>query len=346
MELETRLTELVSGYDARPDMGPVQLHLDRPGWQWSYGGDHPYFVASVTKLLTAALILQLADSRELALDRPAGELLPAQIMQGLHLSGGVDRGEQITVRHRLAHTSGLADYFEGKRADGGTTADQVFEHDLSWTLDDVLAITRSMRPVLASGKPGKAQYSDTNYQLLGKIVERATGLSYASAVEERIAAPLGLTRTSVFGSDSLHRYDEIAPMLNGRARLHIPQAMASFQADGGVVSTPAEGATFLRAFFVGELFDAAHLARMQSTWRRIFFPLRYGEGLMRFGLPRAMTGFRALPPLVGLSGASGAVLFRAADLDLVVSGTVNQVAKRSLPYQLMVKAVREVAGAA
>ncbi|MBA2696114.1 MAG: hypothetical protein H0U62_09835 [Actinobacteria bacterium] len=42
MDLETRLTELVGGYDARPDTGPVQLHLDRPGWQWSYGGDHPY----------------------------------------------------------------------------------------------------------------------------------------------------------------------------------------------------------------------------------------------------------------------------------------------------------------
>ncbi len=59
--------------------------------------------------------------------------------------------------------------------------------------------------------------------------------------------------------------------------------------------------------------------------------------------PRAVTGFRALPPLVGHSGASGAALFRAADLDLVISGTVNQVTKRSMPYQLMIKAVREVA---
>lgn len=345
MDLETRLTGLVGGYDDRPDTGPVQLHLDRPGWQWSYGGDHPYFVASVTKFFTAALILQLADSRKLALDGLAGELLPAQMMRGLHVSGGVDRGEQITVRHLLAHTSGLADYFEGKRADGGTTADRAFEHDLSWTLDDVLAITRGMRPAFAPGKSGKARYSDTNYQLLGAIVEGVTGVSYASAVAQRIVAPLGLTRTYVFSPEGLDRYDEIAPMLNGRVRLCIPRAMASFQADGSVVSTPGEGARFLRAFFAGELFDAAHLTRMQATWRRIFFPLRYGEGLMRFDLPRAMTGFRAFPPLVGHSGASGAVLFRAADLDLVISGTVNQVAKRSMPYQLMIKAVREVAGA-
>ncbi|MGI8946879.1 MAG: serine hydrolase domain-containing protein [Ornithinimicrobium sp.] len=144
----------------------------------------------------------------------------------------------MTVRHLLAHTSGLADYFEGERADGGTTADLAFEHDLSWTLDDVLEITRGMRPAFAPDKPGKARYSDTNYQLLGAIVEGLTGLSFASAVAERIAAPLGLTQTYVFGSESLDRYAEIAPMLNGRVRLHIPHAMASFQADGGVVSTP------------------------------------------------------------------------------------------------------------
>jgi hypothetical protein len=76
MELEMRLADLVSGYDARPDTGPVRLHLETPGWRWSFGGDEPCFLASITKLVTAALIMQLADSGELTLDQPAVELLP------------------------------------------------------------------------------------------------------------------------------------------------------------------------------------------------------------------------------------------------------------------------------
>jgi CubicO group peptidase (beta-lactamase class C family) len=342
MDLEMRLADLVAGYDARPDTGPVRLHLETPGWRWSYGADQPYFLASITKLVTAALIMQLADSRELTLDQPVVELLPVGAMTGLHARRGADRSERITVRHLLAHTSGLPDYFEDKRADGGTTIARVFEHDTAWTKQDLLAITRGMRPRFAPGAARKAHYSDTNYQLLGAIIEHLTGVPYAAAVNERVTVPLALRSTYVFGPDTLTRYDDIDPMLNGKVRLHIPQAMASFQADGGLVSTAAESARFLRAFFAGELFDPTHLAHMQATWRRIFYPLRYGEGLMLFVLPRVLTGFRAVPRLIGHSGASGSVLFRAADVDLVISGTVNQIAKRDTAFQLMTRAVLEV----
>jgi len=62
-------------------------------------------------------------------------------------------------------------------------------------------------------------------------------------------------------------------------------------------------------------------------------------GLMRFALPRYYTIFRKVPFMVGHSGASGAVLFYVPKLDLYVSGTINQIKKRSLSYNLMVRMV-------
>ena len=74
---------------------------------------------------------------------------------------------------------------------------------------------------------------------------------------------------------------------------------------------------------------------MQGQWNAIFAPLQYGTGLMRFALPRYYTLFKAVPPMIGHSGASGAVLFYVPALDLYVSGTVNQIKKRSLSYNLL-----------
>jgi CubicO group peptidase (beta-lactamase class C family) len=113
--------------------------------------------------------------------------------------------------------------------------------------------------------------------------------------------------------------------------------MASVQADGGVVSTLAESLAFLDAFFGGQLFPAALREEMQVDWHRVFFPLEYGTGVMRFRMPAVLTGLRRLPPLVGHSGASGVVMFRCHEKGLTVVGTVNQAQHRSMPYQLMVR---------
>lgn len=60
---------------------------------------------------------------------------------------------------------------------------------------------------------------------------------------------------------------------------------------------------------------------------------------MRFALPRYYTLFQKVPPMVGHSGASGAVLYHVPDLSLYVSGTVNQVKKRSLSYNVLARPV-------
>ncbi len=296
--------------------------------------DTTYFVASTTKLFVTALVMQLRAEGRLTLDDSLAQHLPAKDIAGLHVLRGVDRSGAITLRHLLAHTSGIPDYFEGKRATGTRLDRELLAgRDVGWRSEDALAWAREMTPKFIPGAHGKAHYSDTNYQLLGLVVERVTGLSFDSALTVRVLQPLDLRNTYVFRDTA----DRRPPEITGRqGALQIPQAMASFGPDGGVVSTAQEQVVFLRAFFTGTLFPAEYLDEM-SAWNRIFFPLQYGVGVMRFRLPRLMSPFSAPPDLRGHSGLSGSFAFYEPERDLYIAGTVNSVANPSAPYRFMLR---------
>jgi len=356
--LERRLAATLEKYDARPDTGVVRFALESPGRGWSWDWASPaatapaaapagkpssagqYFIASTTKLYVTALVMQLRSEGRVDLRTPAATYLDPALLERIHVLQGVDSSQRITVGELLAHTSGIADYFEQRRADGTTQIGRALEHDFSWTLDDVLRITRDeLQPQFAPSAPGKAFYSDTNFQLLGALVETVTGQTYEEALRDRILEPLGLEATYPFTAQALDRYPDVDAMLYGSSPIVIPLAMGSVRADGGIVSTARDGIAFLEAFVGGRLFPAEYLGEMQQRWNPIFRPLEYGVGLMRFALPRYYTLGRRVPPMVGHSGASGAVLYYVSDLDLYVSGTVNQVKKRSLSYNLLTRLV-------
>ncbi len=347
LKLEGGLGALVGKYEARPDTGELHFSLAIPSrnwnWRWSSsasGSVRRYFIASATKLYVTALIMQLRHEGRLDLDASAACYLEPSIMAGIHLLRGVDSSRSITVRHLLSHTSGIADYFEQCRDDGISQYRECIRHDFGWSFDDVLRITKEqLTPRFVPGSPGKAFYSDTNYQLLGAIIESIEGVACEQALFRRIIQPLGLAQTFSFTNDIVTCYSEIAPMLFGKKPMTIPRAMASFRADGGMISTADDGITFLQAFMTGKLFPAHYLEEMQRIWNPVFPPLEYGVGLMRFLLPRYYTLFMKMPPMIGHSGASGALLYYVPKLDLYISGTVNQIRKRSLSYNLMVRLV-------
>lgn len=300
----------------------------------TYGDpSRPFFLASATKLATSAILAQLRIEKRLDWDAPVAPLLPDLDLSGLSIDGGRDRSQEMTVRELLAHTSGIADYFEGRRKGHPTTFGRVIESDMGWTVGDAVDWTRDLAP----GTPGRGLYSDTGYQLLGALIERLEGTTYADVVRRRIAEPLGLADTYVFGEETSGRYDAIALMRLGDRELRIPQAMASVQADGGMVSTLRDGMVLLDAFFDGRLVAPEVLDEMQQGWHPIFFPLEYGTGVMRFRVRRYFSPVFRVPPFVGHSGASGVVMYRCPERGLSIVGTVNQIESRSLPYQLMVR---------
>jgi CubicO group peptidase (beta-lactamase class C family) len=343
--LEAKLSAILAKYAARPDTGAVRFALAAPSrdWRWEWAAPaapQQYFIASTTKLYVTALIMQLRSEGRLDLDAPAATYLEPPVMAGIHVLDGVDSSTRITVRELLAHTSGIADYFEQRRRDGSTQIGDALREDFSWTFADVLRITREdLSPRFAPSAPGKAFYSDTNFQLLGAVIEAVTGGTYEDALRRRILTPLGLEGTYPFTHETLDRYHAVATMLYDTRGVVIPRAMASVRADGGIVSTAGDGVAFLEAFMTGRLFPAEYLEEMQRRWTPIFRPLEYGVGIMRFALPRYYTMLAKVPPMVGHSGASGAVLYYVPALDLYVSGSVNQIKKRSLSYNVLARLV-------
>lgn len=292
----------------------------------------PFFVASVTKLYTTAMIMRLVERGLLNLDQPMLDVLPE--CPPLHVSKAGDATGQITIAQLLAHTSGLPDYFSDKH--NGTTLEKTIRGgtDRSWSFADVVEMSATMPPAFAPGRSGKAHYSDTNYQLLGRIIEEIVGRPYAEALQAEVAEPLGLENTWLYADRTDARP---LPLRDGRTQLDIPKAMTSFGPDGGVVADVGDLLCFLRAFFEGELFDRSALARMQEDFNRIVFPLESGVGLLRFRLPKALAPFGPPVELIGHSGLSGAFAYLAPNQQMYMAGTVNNIAKPRRPYQLMIR---------
>lgn len=296
----------------------------------------PYFLASITKMYTAVVVMQLARDGIVDLGAPIGDYLPAAVTSGIHLIDGTDRGPTITLEQLLFQTSGLADYFAGNRK-GEPSLEQALNAgtDRALTIDDIAALVRPLPPRFVPGTRGrrKAHYSDTNYALLGAIIQTVTGESVAAGFEQRIFGPLGLHHTFVF--DHTRSQPAPATMWHKDVALNIPLAMSSFPADGGVVATLGDSLRFMQGFFGGELLSGGELAYITGRWNRIFFPLQYGGGVMRFNLSRWIAPIKNPGELVGHSGSTGSFAFYSRHRDLFVAGTVNQSDRPNRPFGLM-----------
>ena len=163
--------------------------------------DTEIYIASVTKLYTAAVVLRLFERGALSLDDPMSKYLPSELIRGIHVYRGKDSSSEITIRQLLSHSSGIADYYSEKGRDGKTLFDMFLENpDRLWTVDET--IDRARRDLAPNFPPGTGtSYSDTNFQLLGKIVENVTGKPLQDAYEDFIFQPLGLEHTWLVGHD-------------------------------------------------------------------------------------------------------------------------------------------------
>ena len=309
--------------------------------------DTPIFVASITKMYTAAATMMLEERKLLALDDPISNYLPAALLAGLHRFRGRDYSDQLRVYHLVSQTSGLPDYFEAAPKGGKCLFDRlVSEGDTAWDLEYVVDIAKNqLAPKFApeprgqahSGK--KAHYADTNYQLLGAVIEEVTEKPLHQVFEELIIGPLALSATYLYGYGQPRSPSQGAPatIYRGQQPLYLDKAMKSFGPDGGMVSNVEDSLRFLRALVEGEMFsDPTTLERMKN-WKRIFFPMQYGLGLMRIKLPRIFSPFSPTPELVGHSGVSSAFLFYNDEAQIYIAGTLNQLENPGRPVRLMLK---------
>lgn len=296
--------------------------------------DQPYFIASTTKLFTTAIILKLRAEGKLGLDDKIGNYIDTSILSGLHIYKGKEYSEELTIKHLLSHTSGLPDYFQGKAASGKSLEDEITSgNDQYWTFEQAIERTKKMKPHFAPGTNNKANYSDANFQLLGKIIETLTHKSYCENCYDSIIQPLGLTKTYLYQDPA----DKTPKNLYYKSKeLNIPKAMTSFGADGGIVSTLADMLVFIEAFFTGKLFPLSYVGELYE-WNKIFFPMRSGIGIHLFKLPWIFNPTGAVPYFIGHSGLSGALAYYSPRENIYIVGTVNQVAHPDISFKTMIK---------
>lgn len=305
--------------------------------------DTPIYIASVTKLYTAAAIMRLHEEGAISLDDPMAKYLSDEIIRGIHRYKGKDYSREITIRQLLSHTSGIADYYT-ERPKGGKNLFELLREDpeRSWTVDE--AIERARNDLKPNFPPGTgASYSDTNFQLLGKIIETVTGRPLHVVYEEFFFRPLGLTHTWLVGRSEPQAASVAAPADVFYKDTIITKTRSNevYWADGGIISTAEELIVFLRALNEGRIIRKDTLDLMHD-WHKLRFPLQYGYGTMYFALPRFMNRIMKMPPLWGHSGSTGSFLYYSGDLDLYMAGTVNQTERKSKPFRLMGKVIKAV----
>jgi len=310
---------------------------DGLSWHGASGNltaDQSYFIASTTKLFTTAIILHLKSEDRLSLDDKISKFFGSEILDGLHIFRGRDYSGELTIKQLLAHTSGLPDYFQNKGANGKSLEDEIVGgDDQYWTFEEAIERTKALKPLFAPATKNKAHYSDSNFQLLGKIIENITGNTFSENCIELIIKPLGLSKTYLY----LDSADKTPKALYYKSdELNIPEAMTSFGPDGGMVSTSSDMLIFIEAFFKGKLFPAEYISGLQQ-WNRIFFPMQSGIGIHRFKLPWIFNPTGAIPSLIGHSGLSGALAYCSPEHNLYVAGTVNQVAHPDISFRTMIK---------
>ncbi|HVL51273.1 MAG TPA: serine hydrolase domain-containing protein [Actinomycetota bacterium] len=323
------------------------------------GADTPWFIASVTKLHIAAVILRLHEQGHIDLHAPIASYLPEEFGERLHVHDGVDRTSEITAVHLLGHLSGLPDYLEEKPPDGTSLVDQIVEGpDRGWTPEDAARRARDQLsphfpPSDPHGPRPRIRYSDTNYQLLLIAAGHVTGQPRERLDRELLFNPLSLDRTWLPGHDSPEPVVEPATVfVGGRALDDRPLAMASF---GDLYSTTDDLLRFGRSLLTGDLFDDSRtvglmrerfnrfgLPRSVASLRSPSWPIEYGLGLMRFELSRPLAGGRRLPTVVGHTGSTGSWLWHVPELDLVVAGTVDQTSAATVPFRSVPRALASI----
>jgi D-alanyl-D-alanine carboxypeptidase len=320
--------------------------------------DTPYFIASVTKLYIAVVVLRLVERRIVRLEDSLDVYLPLEVTEGLHVLDGVDRTHEITVRHLLAHASGLADYLEDKRKTGSRFIDQLLsegDRDVS-----LVEVTRVVRDELAphfppqdldSGGRVRVRYSDTNFKLLMGVIEGVLERPWHAAVQNELAGPLGLKNTWAPGGQPVETTEEPAALWAATDVLEAPRLLESL---GDLFSTAADQIAFLRGIVTGSVFDDPTTSpQMSARWNAFGFdpttprlpgwPIEYGLGMMRFALPRWYTPLSPVPAVVGHTGSTGCWLFYCPETDAYMCGGVDQVTAGALPFRATPRVLRAMA---
>jgi D-alanyl-D-alanine carboxypeptidase len=245
--------------------GTAQLNTKNPP-----RADTHFRIASNTKTMTAAVIMQLAQESKLGLNDSVSRYVP-----------GVPNGDNITIAQLLEMRSGLYNYTNDPIISATIDTDPT----KVWTSAELLAIAFAHPPNFPPG--AKFEYVNTNYALLGLVAEKVDGKPLAQAMQDRLFGPLGLQHTLLpastvstipdpyshgylYGSSSVALVGEppYSPEVQAAARAgtllpkNYTEVNHSFAAAaGGVISAADDLATWIKALVAGRVLDPVYQRR-------------------------------------------------------------------------------------
>jgi D-alanyl-D-alanine carboxypeptidase len=240
--------------------------------------DMRFQIASITKTFTAATIFQLAEEGRLSLDDTITKWLPKHT--------NIDT--TITVRQLLNHTSGIYDYLNDD-PNGELLADAYLGNpNRVWTPQEILDNYLGT----PNFKPGKSvRYSNTNYLLLGLIIEAVTGNSVGDEIHIRFLSRLDLHDTYIGWADTvhgeyMHGWSTYLDWQNPNKQIDVATIpftaiLSSAWSAGGMVSTAGDLARWADALYSGKVVSEASLKTMKS-FRRDAKGSDIGLGMLRF----------------------------------------------------------------
>ncbi|MCH9685044.1 MAG: beta-lactamase family protein [Deltaproteobacteria bacterium] len=279
--------------------------------------DTVFPIASLTKQLTAVLVMQQVEQGTLQLDTTIAEVLPWYRR---------DTGERITVAHLLRHVSGLPDIDPAVYMQPDPRAAQA-----RWLLDNHGSGDLRFEPGTNFG------YTNTDYHVLTAMLEEVTGLGYEQLLAERILEPLGMQDSGIARRDSDRRGWAVDYVPTEDGWIVAPAfRWENWQGAGAMRSTLADLHRWNQALSSNQLVSA-------ETWKTMLTPLtdlpgggNY-VGLGSWVYPRALPGSELAPRLVERRGAIGGytivnVLVADEDRWIVLLSNRYDEGMHTLPY--------------
>ncbi|MHB8462831.1 MAG: serine hydrolase domain-containing protein, partial [Vulcanimicrobiaceae bacterium] len=199
-----------------------------------------YHIGSITKLFTAVSIMQLIRERKLGINDSLSAFYPS-----------IPNAKEITIRELLMHRSGIPNYLDTAIATGDVL------HPTS--PDAILSEVAKEKPDSLPDK--QFEYSNTNYVILGQIIERVSGMPLASYYAAHIFVPAGMHMTYV-GSAPKDAQSAVGYFLSNSRHVQNPGDPSWYYGCGDILSTASDLARFDIALMNGTLLDAATLREM------------------------------------------------------------------------------------
>lgn len=242
-------------------------------------------VGSTVKMYTAVTVLKLQEEGKLDIDDKISMYLHSDVIDQL------ENADKATIRQLLQHSSGIYNYIQNLVFQTASTNDLIRE----WKAEDLLTYACNKPAYFEPGED--VAYSNTNYILLGMLIEAIEGKPFYKVFEEKLFIPLGLTLTRFAAED---------PVPDGIVRGYIDlysnlQVLEStyfsgwdyYTADGGLISNPYDMSIFFQRLMEGQILNSNSLDEM-LTWispnepDTEFYPIQFGLGIFRIETPQGI----------------------------------------------------------